>query len=138
MDFIVLYLIFGIFGLGLETIFTAAVDYFRFKDRSLKGHSSLWYLPLYGCSPIILCFLYPRISIFPWHLRGGIYMILFFAAEYLAMWLLRKLLGESPSEKSYFRSRWHIRGLIRLDYAPAWFLMGLLLETLFRILNPAY
>lgn len=125
-------IIFGIFGLGLETLFTAILDYRALKDRRLLGYSSLWYFPVYGLSPLAFYILYPGLSGNSLIVRGTIYMILIFISEYLYMIFLRKLLGTSPSEESYYKSRWNIQGLIRLDFAPAWFVAGLAFEVLFK------
>jgi len=62
-------------------------------------------------------------------------MAAIFAVEYFGMFCLRKLLGSSPSEVGYYQSRWNIHGLIRLDFAPAMFLMGLFLEIIYRRIN---
>ena len=53
-------------------------------------------------------------------------MILFFTIEYLTGWLLRNTLGVSPWD--YSNSPFHVHGLIRLDYAPVWFVAGLAYE----------
>jgi hypothetical protein len=123
--------LFAVLGLGLETLFTAALDWQDDPKRHLRGHSSLWYLPLYATAPLILKALLPRIDAWAWPVRGLIYMVLLFALEYVSMGALRLLLGESPSEKSYYTRHWNIHGLVRLDFAPAWFVAGLLLEWVY-------
>lgn len=128
-------LLFAFLGLGLEVFFTAILDCRKDKRRHLLGYSSLWYLPVYMLPPLFFealgCILFPL----SWILRGLIYMFVIFACEYLAMFLLRQLLGASPSEESYYGSRWNIHGLIRLDFAPAMFFLGLIMEFLYRQLS---
>lgn len=131
-DPIVVFMIFGVFGIGLETFFTAILDYLELKDRRLLGYSSLWYFPIYALLPPAFCIVYPNINGSSIIVRGLVYMILIYVSEYFYMLLLRKLLGESPSERSYYKSRWNVHGLIRLDFAPAWFAAGLIFEILFK------
>jgi hypothetical protein len=129
------FLLFGFLGLGLEDAFTAALDFFNGENPHLMGHSSLLYFAFYGLTPLV--FLALRSLVFPLPLlaRGLLYTLCAFAAEYAAMGALRLAFGSSPSEKSYYRSRWNVHGLIRLDFAPAWFAGCLFLESAFRALN---
>jgi len=126
------FLIFAALGLGLETAFTAALDWRKDPKRHLLGYSSLWYAPLYGLVPFAFARLWPVVGGWAWPLRGLAYMLLFFAVEYVGMRFLHDLLGESPSEASYRRQRWNVHGFIRLDFAPAWFAAGLILEYFYR------
>jgi len=131
-DTIFIMALFGVLGLGLEVIFTAVLDAIKHRQRHLWGYSSLWYIPLYMMAPIILALSAEIISPLPFLVRGLIYMIAIFSCEFVAMFALRKLLGASPSEANYELSRWNICGLIRLDYAPVMFLMGLIFEFVYQ------
>ena len=62
-------------------------------------------------------------------LRGGIYTILIFTAEYCFGSLLRAF---DMCPWDYTGSKLSINGLIRLDYAPAWFIAGLIMERIVR------
>ena len=127
--------LFGVFGLGLETVFTAALDWRKDPKRHLLGYSSLWYLPLYALAPLILQHAGPFLFPLALPVRGLIYMLAFWTLEYPGMLALRLLLGTSPSEESYYKCRWNVHGLIRLDFAPAGFSLGLILEGLFRFIR---
>lgn len=59
-------------------------------------------------------------------------MILIFTVEYLSGLVLRMLLGVCPWD--YSGNTFSVNGLIRLDYAPAWFTAGLLFEKLHDLL----
>jgi hypothetical protein len=59
-----------------------------------------------------------------------------YLVEFFGMLALRGLLGSSPSQAGYLKSRWNIRGLIRLDFAPAWFAAGLFFERVWLALHP--
>lgn len=128
-------LLFGFLGLGLEVAFTGVLDYRKNGDKQLMGYSSLWYLPLYWLAPVFFHCAGPFVFPLPVWVRGCLYMACLFAFEYAGMGALRLLLGASPSEKSYYRSRWNVHGLIRLDFAPAWFAAGLFFELVYRLLR---
>lgn len=115
----------GIIGWCLE-IFWTGLHSFEMGRRDLMGHSSLWMFPIYGCAAIIspLSKLYRKCRTFT---RGIIYMLHIFLGEYISGSLLKKY---HMCPWDYSKSRFHINGVIRLDYAPVWFLTGLLYEKL--------
>lgn len=115
----------GILGWCMEILFTAFHS-LRRRQLALKGNTSVWMFPIYGCA----CFLAPICRLLkkkPLLLRGSVYSGLIFGAEYLTGSLLSR---RQLCPWDYSRSRWHIRRLIRLDYLPLWFLAGLLFERL--------
>jgi len=121
-------------GVGLEVAFTALTGLRqrdRKRDRRLTGHSYLWMFPLYGSTYPLLAGLWPILGDLPVIVRGLCYVPVLFAAEYAGGWLLRRFVGECPWEAGYRTARWGVHGLIRLDYAPAWFAAGLLFERLY-------
>ena len=127
--------LYAVLGLGFEVVFTSIADFRKDKRGFLMGYSSLWYAPLYAFAPLFLhltgCLLFMQ----PLFLRGVIYALVIFLFEYVGMLLLRKFLGASPSEEYYYKSRWNIHGLIRLDYFPAFVFMGWAFEVFFRLLH---
>lgn len=108
----------------MELFATSLGNLRRSGDMRLMGNTSLLMFPIYGMAaamePIgkVLC---KRNFI----VRGLVYMTLIFATEYTTGRLLRQL-GICPWD--YSDADWNIDGLIRLDYAPAWFAAGLLFE----------
>lgn len=58
-------------------------------------------------------------------------MVVFFGLEYATGWLIRETVGVSPW--NYDNARWSIQGLIRLDYAPVWFCLGLIFEKVHNL-----
>ncbi len=113
----------GLVGWCMEIIFTA-LDSFRRRDMRLKGTTSIWMFPIYGCA----AFLAPISRLIqnrPIWVRGLTYMSLIFSVEYLTGILLK---FRSLCPWDYYRSRWNIGRVIRLDYAPYWFGAGLLFE----------
>lgn len=113
----------GLIGWCMEIIFTA-LDSFRRRDMRLMGTTSIWMFPIYGSAALLspLCRLLSKAPVW---IRGLSYMSLIFSAEYLSGRILKK---HSRCPWNYGRSRWNIKQVIRLDYAPLWFAAGLLFE----------
>ncbi len=113
----------GVIGWCMEILVTA-FDAFRRREPTLTGHTSLFMFPIYGAACLLrpLCILF---SGFHWIVRGLLYMSCIFGAEFLSGRFLKK---RERCPWAYDRSGWNVGGVIRLDYAPAWFLVGLLFE----------
>lgn len=128
----------GIAGWCLEVVFTS-MESLIIRDWRLMGKTSLLMFPIYGLG----VFLSPIgqavdkwlrvepgevLTVKDRMLRHGIlYMVLIFAAEYLSgTWLRAR--GICPWDYSGRHS--NVNGLIRLDFAPLWFLTGLLFEQI--------
>jgi len=126
---LVRFFIYGALGWCIEIIWTGFGGLLDPKQRSWKlvGYTYLWMFPLYG----LIAFLFEPLhdAIRPWFFlwRAAVYGLGFMAIEYLAGWTLRKLTGVCPWDYTG-RARWHINGLVRLDYFPLWALLGLGLE----------
>ena len=115
----------GLLGWFLEIIFTA-FHAFRKRDMRLPGITSIWMFPIYGLAALLapLSRLIQRRSIL---FRGLVYTGIIFTGEFAAgLWLRRR--GLCPW--NYERSKWNLAKVIRLDYAPCWFVTGLLFERL--------
>ena len=111
----------------MEILFTS-LDSFRRRRFTLKGNTSVWMFPIYGCA----CFLAPVYRLLKDKspvVRGLAYASLIFTGEYISGKLLSR---KNLCPWDYSRSRWHIDRLIRLDYLPCWFFAGLLFERLFK------
>ncbi len=115
----------GILGWCLEIIFTA-LQSLRKRQPSLMGTTSLWMFPIYGLG-CLFGPLYRFLSRFPTWLRGLFYTGGIFGVEYLTGRALDK---RQMCPWDYHNSHWQIRNVIRLDYAPCWFITGLLMERL--------
>ena len=138
MQWVKYFLLCGVTGWCLEILFTS-MESILHQDWRLVGKTSLLMFPIYGLG----VFLGPicrgidrwldegfwdkgRISQRELALRHGmIDMVLIFTAEYLFGLLLGKM-GICPWD--YRGMPTNIHGLIRLDFAPLWFLTGLILE----------
>ena len=118
----------GICGWCLELIWTSLHSLSR-QDYKLIGHSSIWMFPIYGMAAIIRP-VSQKLKNTNIALRGLIYMNGIFSMEYLTGILLKK---KNLCPWDYSETPFNIRGVIRLDYAPVWFVTGLLFE---KVLKP--
>ena len=133
------FVLYALSGWCMEVVFTGIGSLLR-GDPTLTSKTYIWMFFIYGLA-IVLEPIHNRIRSLPVIVRGGIYMVLIFATEYLTGFLLYKLIGQCPWD--YSGSRFSVNGFIRLDYIPAWFAVGLLFERLHdtlmannSILNP--
>lgn len=107
----------------MEILWTG-LQAFRLRNLKLIGNSSLWMFPIYG-SAAFLTPLMQRLKNAPLFKRGFIYMLFIYLGEYLSGALLKQ---KNMCPWDYSRTSYHYQGLIRLDYAPIWFLVGLFYE----------
>jgi uncharacterized membrane protein len=132
------FLIYGLFGWCAEIVWTAAYDVGAALragqriDARLAGRTYLWMLPIYGGGGLAFEVAHRALAPHGWPLlaRGLIYMVGCFVVEYVSGWIIKQATGRIPWDYSY--ARWHVHGLIRLDYAPVWFGFGLALEIVER------
>lgn len=137
------FLVYGLFGLSGEVLWTALYDAVSGTTRApgdtpgriplstagrlrLSGRSYVWMLFIYGGGVLLFEPVHDAVRGLPLVARGGIYMAGCFAVEYVTGFLLKRLTGSCPWDYSW--TRWSVHGYIRLDYAPVWFLLGVLLE----------
>lgn len=117
----------GLLGWCLEIVFTA-FHAFRRRDFRLAGTTSIWMFPIYGMAAFLapISRLLRRCNAL---FRGLVYTVMIFTVEYLTgLWLTRRDL----CPWNYKKAKWNLAGIIRLDYAPCWFISGLLFERLLR------
>jgi uncharacterized membrane protein len=124
------FIIYGTLGCLMEVFWTGLGALIQ-KKYALKATTSLWMFFIYGSA----VFLEPVLRIaapFPWLARGIIYTGCIFAAEYITG---RVLKTAEICPWDYSGSRFHVHGLIRWDYAPAWFAVGLIFERVYWLLT---
>ena len=113
----------------MEILWTGATSFLR-RDFKLGANTSIWMFFIYGSA----VFFEPVCDIlapFPIIVRGCVYVICIFAAEYLTGLALRRA---RVCPWDYSDSVYSVHGVIRLDYAPAWFVVGLVFEAVYRFL----
>lgn len=128
-NFIKNFIICGLCGWCLECFWTGLASIKnRRKDKTLACKTSVWMFPIYGMAACLspLCNKLKEKNAL---IRGGIYATLIFIGEYISGVILKKH-GACPWD--YSKAKLNYKGIVRLDYAPAWFFAGLLFE---KILN---
>lgn len=121
------FFIYGLIGWCIEIIWTGFSSMLE-GDWSLTGTTYLWMLPIYGLG-ILLEPIHDHIRNRPWFLRGLIWLALILLIEFSTGGTLALTVGSCPWDYSG-KIPYSVLGLIRLDYAPAWFVLGLLFERL--------
>ena len=113
----------GVIVWCIEILFTAAGS-LRRREMPLVGQTSLWMFPIYGSAaffrPVFLL-----LKRFPVIVRGFFYAISIFAAEFISGRFLTK---HHLCPWNYSQYKWHVNEVIRLDFLPFWFVVGLLYE----------
>ena len=111
----------------MEIIFTG-LGSLRKNEHKLTAHTSIWMFPIYGMA----CFLAPLCRLLRkrnFLIRGIVYTCCIFTGEFLSGSFLRRH-GACPWD--YSHAKHNINGLIRLDYAPLWFVAGLFFEKIVK------
>jgi hypothetical protein len=136
---VIRFTLYGLFGWCAEIVWTAGYDLVaalrarRPIDPRLVGKTYLWMFFIYGGGGLAFEQAHHMLAEWPWAARGAVYMVGCFAVEYATGVLLKVTTGKIPWDYSY--ARWHVHGLIRLDYTPVWFAFGLLLEEAERVIQ---
>lgn len=119
------FLAYGLVGWVLEILFTGSTSVLQ-GDRAAKARTYLWMHPIYGLAALGLEQVHDRIRWAPPGARAAAYTAIMYAVEYGSGSLLRRFTGSCPWD--YGKRPRSIKGLIRLDYAPLWFAVGLIME----------
>lgn len=90
----------------------------------------MWMFPIYGMASLIqpIHKLIKNTNVF---FRGVVYTTCIFATEYGTGKFLKK---KHCCPWDYSDAKHNIKGIVRLDYAPLWFIVGLFYE---KVLNPS-
>ena len=132
MPSITLILGFIFIGITLEIVATSIMDFIKYRDPRLKGESYLWMLPVYAVVPYIYMFVTSTFKDSGWMMKGFIYMISFYLLELVAGLIIKRLVGVSPW--NYKNYRFHFKEVICLEYAPVWFIYGVVGEMYYEFL----
>ena len=124
------FLVFGVSGLMMEIIWTGAASLLK-RDYKLTATTSIWMFFIYGLAAFAgpVC---DAITQMPLIARGGIYTVCIFIVEYITGICLKKV---KICPWDYSGRRFAVKGVIRLDFAPAWFIAGLIFERMHVILS---
>ena len=125
-------LLYGLLGVAMEILWTGAGSLLK-GDYSLRGVSYLWMFPIYG-GAVFLEPVHERIRGLKWYIRGMLWVAVIFSLEFTSGLIIKMTVGMIPWDYSG-TSLYTVGGLIRLDYIPVWFMVGLLFEQTHDFLN---
>lgn len=114
----------------MEILWTGLGSLFK-GDVTLSGFSNIWMFFIYGMA-VFLEPLHDIMRSWRWPVRGIMWVIIIWGIEYTTGLLLGNMLGTLPWE---YTGRFAVDSLVRLDYAPAWFIAGLFFERMHRTLD---
>ena len=120
------FLIYGAIGCLIEVLWTG-LGSLKNNNFSLSSNTSLWMFFIYGLAILLEPF-FVMLAPVNFLLRGLIYAALIYAVEFISGSIL-KYANVCPWD--YSHTRYHIKGIIRLDYLPAWVGLGLLFEQVY-------
>lgn len=126
------FFIYGFLGLIVEIFFTG-IHSFISRDFTLIGHTYIWMIFIYG-SGVFLEKIHDVIREKNIIIRGGIWVVVILSIEFITGILLKNLIGIIPWDYSG-SSPYAVFGVIRLDYIPYWFILGLIFEKLHDFLD---
>ena len=135
VDFLILFFKFATFGVATEVVFTSSVEnYHRFRrgeklDWSLKGHSYIWMIPIYGSVAFFAPLVIEPLLFLPLIVRLFCYALFILFIEYITGWIILKITGRCPW---HYDKGWQVHNLIRIDFIPFWMVFGGALEFLYR------
>lgn len=124
------FIYFGLIGFIMEILWTGLCSLIN-GDLTMKSTTSLWMFFIYGLA-VFLEPLFILLEGAPIILRGMIYMVLIFSAEYATGYFLERSIGRCPW--NYGSGSFSVYGLIRLDYMPIWFAVGLFYEYIYFVI----
>ncbi|KAJ9582863.1 hypothetical protein L9F63_022822 [Diploptera punctata] len=121
--------IYGLHGFFIEVLFTAGWEFVVSGNWKLPGYTSIWSLPIYGISGIVMERIYAtcKQSELPLFLRGVCYLVWVYLWEF-STGLVLKQFNACPWDYSQFS--YNVYGLITFEYAPLWFVVSILMETI--------
>lgn len=122
------YIACGLLGWCFEVFWTGMGSCIH-NDPKMTSTTSLLMFPIYAMAVVIKP-VSKLISNSPIVFRGVVYTMMIFIVEYTAGSILSAF-GACPW--NYEHAKYNINGIVRLDYAPAWFTVGLIYE---KLLNP--
>jgi uncharacterized membrane protein len=124
------FIIYGFIGWGIEIIWTGLSSLLR-GDIRLGGFTCLWMFFIYGAA-VFLEPIHDIIYRWRWPVRGFIWLLIIWGIEYTSGFIILNTIGIYPW---HYKGPYAVDGLVRLDYAPAWFAAGLIFEYVHRTLD---
>ena len=134
LENIFFFVLFGIIGVSAEVFFTSILELVKKKkNRSMTGHSSLWMFFVYGTVYFIILFGRTYLMHYNLFLRGFVYLALIYTLEFISGSILQKLKASPWDYGHDMKHDYH--GIICLEFAPLWYIGGILFELLYLFLK---
>lgn len=116
----------GLMGWGLECFWTGCGSLYSGKNKKMPCATSIWMFPIYGMASVMtpLCHAMKGKNVM---LRGSVYTTCIFLTELGTGTLLKR---KNCCPWDYSEAKTNYKGIVRFDYAPIWFIVGLLYEKL--------
>ena len=117
----------GILGWCIEIIWTAFHG-IKSKNNKFIGYTSIIMFPIYGLASVIkpISLKLKKMKM-PTIIRGIVYSIGIFMVELITGSILKKT-NNCPWD--YSDKKYKINGVIRIDYAPLWCIVGVIFEKM--------
>jgi uncharacterized membrane protein len=116
----------GLCGWCMECLWTGLHSALKHEDRLCSCYTSIWMFPIYGMAAFIAP-ISKKINKKCALVRGSVYTICIFLAEYGTGNVLKRY---KACPWDYSKAKLNYHGVIRFDYAPLWFFVGLFYEKL--------
>ena len=129
MNMLIRYIIYGLIGLNMEIVWTG-ISTVSIHNRNLIGHTSIWMFFIYGAAVFIMEPIHNLIADQNWFVRGCVWTTVIFLIEFVSGMTLRAF----HIEAWRYDGVCSVMGVIRLDYAPLWFIVGLCFEYVHKLL----
>jgi uncharacterized membrane protein len=124
------FVIYGFLGWSIEIIWTGIASLLN-GDLRLFAYTSIWMFFIYGLA-VFLEPIHDIIRRWRWPVRGIIWVLIIWGIEYTTGIALVKVLGVHPW---LYQGSFAVDGLVRVDFAPAWFIAGLIFERIHLMLD---
>ena len=119
-------------GVTMEMVCTSIMAFIKHRDPILKGETYLWMLPIYATVPYIYVLIQNVLPNMVWWQKGFVYMIAFYLLELAAGLIIKAIIGVSPWNYKHYR--FHFMEVVCLEYAPVWFIYGIVGEIYYNFL----
>jgi uncharacterized membrane protein len=120
--------IYAIHGYVIEIMFTAAWEFIVNMNWKFPGNTSVWSMPIYGLSTLAIewqfFFLRDQLKL-PLMVRALIYTVWTYFWEFSTGFILKQF-NACPWDYTPFEG--DFMGLVTLEYAPLWYLLGIVAE----------
>lgn len=129
------FVIYGLSGMLMEVFWTGMHSLLS-GNLNLISKTSIWMFFIYG-SAVFLEPIHDKIRRNNIFIRGITWVFLIYTIEFLSGFLLEQLIGSCPWDYKS-STTYTLRGYIRFDYFPAWFIVGLIFEKVHDFLDKKF